>query len=125
MRRTIVIARKLRSTQTSAEEKLWAQLRDRRCEGVKFRRQVPIARSFADFACLPLGLTIELDGEHHDAQPLADALRREVIESHGFLELRFTNAEVNERLDWVMMEIRRAIDIARSRTPRDAHPRWR
>ena len=122
MRRAIVIARKLRRAQTSAEEKLWAQLRDRRCEGVKFRRQVPIANSVADFACLALGLTIELDGAGHDA--MADTKRREVIQSHGYFELRFTNAEVNERLDWVMTEIKRAIDVARGVDQRPSFPRW-
>jgi very-short-patch-repair endonuclease len=125
MRRAIVIARKLRRAQTSAEEKLWAQLRDRRCEGVKFRRQVPIANSVADFACVSLGLTIELDGEHHALQPVADALRRDVIQSHGYCELRFTNAEVYERLDWVMTEIKRAIDVARALEQRQAFPRWK
>ncbi len=124
MRRAIAIARKLRRAQTSAEEKLWAQLRDRRCEGVKFRRQVPVSNFVADFACLSLGLTIELDGDHHRLQPIADAIRREVIQSHGYFELRFTNAEVHERLDWVMTEIKRAIDIARGIPPRAPHPRF-
>jgi very-short-patch-repair endonuclease len=124
MRKMVPIARDLRQKQTSAEEKLWMQLRSRRCEGVKFRRQVPIANFVADFACFSLGLTIELDGKHHAAQPLSDAQRREVIESHGYLELRFTNDEVHQRLDWVMVEIRRAIDLARSRNMRGAHPRW-
>ena len=125
MRRSISIARKLRLTQTFAEEKLWQQLRDRRCEGVKFRRQVPIANSVADFACVSLDLTIELDGKHHAEQIVADRMRREVIESHGYLEIRFTNDEVHERLDWVMTEIKRAIDIARAGKPRAAHPRWK
>ena len=115
----------MRRTQTSAEEKLWQQLRDRRCEGVKFRRQFPIANSIADFACVSLALTIELDGKHHAEQIVADRMRREVIESHGYLELRFTNEEVNERLAWVMVEIKRAIDIARRLQPREAHPRWK
>ena len=125
MRRSISIARKLRRTQTSAEEKLWQQLRDRRCEGIKFRRQVPIANSVADFACVSLALTIELDGKHHAENVAADRMRREVIESHGYLELRFTNDEVNERLTWVMTEIKRAIDIARNLPPRVAHLRWK
>ena len=125
MRRSISIARKLRLTQTSAEEKLWQQLHDRRCEGVKFRRQVPIANSVADFACVSLALTIELDGKHHAERVVSDMMRREVIESHGYLEIRFTNDEVHERLDWVMTEIKRAIDIARAGKPRAAHPRWK
>ncbi len=123
-RRSIIIARKLRSRDTSPEEKLWEQLRDRRLEGLKFRRQVPINRYFADFACLEIGITIELDGVQHAHMIEADHARRDVIEAHGFLEVRFTNIEINERLDWVVQEIRRVIDIARARDMRDPRLRW-
>jgi very-short-patch-repair endonuclease len=123
-RRSIIIARKLRARETSPEEKLWEQLRNRRLEGLKFRRQVPIDRFVADFACLEIGLTIELDGIQHEQMIEADRARREAIEAHGFLEIRFTNAEINERLDWVIQEIRRAIDVARTRPMRAASPHW-
>jgi len=123
-RRAIIIARKLRARDTSPLERLWEQLRGRRCEGFKFRRQVPIDRFIADFACIDLGLTIELDGVHHAEQVEADRQRRHIIEARGYLEIRFTNTEINERLDWVMKEIHRAIDLARVRKMRDPHPRW-
>jgi len=123
-RHSIIIARKLRARDTSPEEKLWEQLRNRRLEGLKFRRQVPIDRYFADFACLELGITIELDGIQHAHMIEADRARRDVIEAHGFLEVRFTNIEINERLDWVVQEIRRAIDLARARDMRDPRMRW-
>jgi len=123
-RRSIIIARKLRARETTPEEKLWEQLRGRRLDGLKFRRQVPIDRFFADFACLEIGLTIELDGRHHDAQTGADNARRQIIEMQGFIEVRFTNLEINERLDWVVQEIRRMVDIARNRPMRAPRPRW-
>ena len=123
-RRSIIIARKLRARDTSPEEKLWEQLRNRRLEGLKFRRQVPIDRYFADFACLQLGITIELDGIQHEHMIEADRARRDVIEAQGFLEVRFTNIEINERLDWVVQEIRRVIDIVRARDMRDPRMRW-
>ncbi len=121
--KTTAIARRLRRDSTGAENILWHELRGGRLDGLKFRRQVPIANYVADFCCYSLGLTIELDGKHHAEQPLADAERSRVIESHGYLELRFTNDEVKERLDWVLQEIRRAADIARARTPRAPFPR--
>ncbi|MDB5597279.1 MAG: endonuclease protein [Hyphomicrobiales bacterium] len=121
--RSIPIARRLRADQTSAEGALWTQLRGRRLEGCKFRRQVPIGGFFADFACLDLGLTIELDGSHHALQMEADLARRALIEARGFVELRFTNVEIAERMDWVVQEIRRAIDTARGLPMRDARPR--
>jgi very-short-patch-repair endonuclease len=122
--RSILIARRLRADQTSAEAALWAQLRGRRLEGCKFRRQVPIGGFIADFACLDLGLTIELDGRHHALQMDADLVRRALIEVRGFVELRFTNVEIVERMDWVVQEIRRAIDAASGLEMRDARPRW-
>ncbi len=45
-------ARTLRRDQTDAERKLWSMLRNRQLGGRKFRRQVPIDRYFADFACV-------------------------------------------------------------------------
>jgi very-short-patch-repair endonuclease len=107
------IARRLRATETSAEDLLWQQLRNRRLDGLKFRRQVPVAGCIADFACTAARLTIEVDGVHHADQIEADLARTARIEAAGYLELRFTNDEVHSRLDWVLEEIRRMIDTAR------------
>jgi very-short-patch-repair endonuclease len=117
------IARRLRRDSTGCEDLLWQQLRNRRLAGLKFRRQVPIAGFVADFCCYDLGLTIEIDGKQHVEQADGDAARRAFIEKHGFIELRFTNDEVKERLDWVVREILRAVDIARTKAPRESLPR--
>jgi len=58
-------ARDLRSRSTDAEWKIWSILRNRQLGGFKFRRQVPIDRYFADFACLDAGLVVEIDGSQH------------------------------------------------------------
>src|ERR1700733_15222975 len=118
------IARKLRVNSTATEDKLWQVLRGRRLDGLKFRRQVPIAGFIADFCCHDLGLTIEVDGKQHLDQIERDQARRDLIERHGFNELRFTNDEMKERLDWVVEEIRRAADIARAQAPRAPFPRF-
>ena len=55
-------ARALRQTSTKAETLMWAQLRDRRLGGYKFRRQRPVGAYFADFACVEKRLIVELDG---------------------------------------------------------------
>ncbi len=119
------LARRLRADGAGAEQILWNELRASKLDGMKFRRQTPIAGFIVDFCCYSLGLTIELDGKHHELQPNADAERRAAIEAHGYHELRFTNDEVKDRLDWVLQEIRRAADIARARSPRPPHPRVR
>ncbi len=117
------LARRLRVHDTSPEALLWTCLRDRRLDGLKFRRQVPIDGFVADFCCVEIGLTLELDGRQHSETPERDAARRQCIEAAGYLELRFTNDEVKQRLDWVIEEIRRAADIARARSPRPSLPR--
>ena len=123
MSRLTPVARRLRREQTSTEDAVWRLLRGRRLAGLKFRRQVPIAGFVADFACLEIGLTIEIDGVQHANDVDADRRRRDSIESAGYLEIRFTNAEVMERPDWVEREILRAIDIAKTRQMRDSFPR--
>jgi very-short-patch-repair endonuclease len=124
MTRHTDIARRLRAEAPGPEEVLWKQLRNRRLDGWKFRRQTPIAGFVVDFCCWEARLSIELDGAQHAAQPLADAERRRAIEANGFLEIRFTNDEVRERLQWVLTEIRRALDLARAKAPREAAPRF-
>ena len=56
-------ARKLRREMTEAEGRLWEQLRDRRLDGLKFRRQAPIGSYVADFLCADAMLVVEVDGD--------------------------------------------------------------
>lgn len=93
---SIARARNLRQTQTYAEAALWEILRAGRLNGWKFRRQHPIGRYVADFACPQARLVIELDGGVHreEEQELRDLLRTEVIERFGWHVLRFTNDEI-------------------------------
>jgi hypothetical protein len=44
-------ARTMRRIATDAERKLWFLLRDRRLDGIKFRRQVPFKNYILDFVC--------------------------------------------------------------------------
>jgi very-short-patch-repair endonuclease len=87
-------ARRLRRSQTFAEEKLWAIVRGRRLDGFKFRRQVPINRYFADFVCRDANLIVELDGASHREREEQDARRAHDLEHCGFRVLRFDNEAV-------------------------------
>ena len=118
-KRSIRLARELRKRETSAEDLLWHELRGRRLDGFKFRRQAPIAGCIVDFTCVDARLAIEVDGQHHAGQADADQARREKVEAAGYLEMRFTNDEVRGRLAWVIEEIRRMLDVARGRAMRD------
>lgn len=89
---------------------MWAALRGRRLDGLKFRRQHPIGRYYADFACIEAGLVVELDGLSHEGEAveLRDQLRERDVEAAGWLVLRFTNRQVLDDLPGVLSAIRAA-----------------
>jgi very-short-patch-repair endonuclease len=101
------LCRKLRKTQTEAEELLWKRLRRKRLKGLKFRRQHPLGRYIADFYCPEARLVIELDGDVHELedQNEYDGLRREIIEVHGIRVLRIKNEEVERTIEKVLQRI--------------------
>jgi very-short-patch-repair endonuclease len=88
-----------------AEPALWALLRDRRLEGLKFRRQVPIGNYIADFVCLRHRLIIEADGPFHDERAAYDAERDAWLHGQGFVVLRFPNGVIDSRPHTVIAEI--------------------
>jgi very-short-patch-repair endonuclease len=100
-------ARSLRAAPTPAEEALWKLLRNRGCQGIKFRRQVTIRRFIADFCCPELRLIVELDGDVHLETGMAtrDEARDEVLQSLGFTVLRFPNEQVFRDPEGLLSEI--------------------
>lgn len=89
-------ARALRQSSTDAEHALWNALSNRRLDGHKFRRQYPIGPFFADFACVEVGLVVELDGSQH-FEPEAvekDRQRTRVLNANGFQVLRFDDRQM-------------------------------
>jgi uroporphyrinogen-III synthase len=103
----IRVGRELRQRQTEAETLLWERIRDRRLEGIKFRRQyaIPNTSYVADFFCHECGLVIELDGPIHEGQKQSDILRQEHIESLGYHVSRFSNELVFNDLKSVLAAI--------------------
>jgi len=101
------IARRLRRNLTIDEAKLWAELRLLREHGAHFRRQAPIGKYIVDFACFTRRLVIEVDGIQHDTSKgkSIDAVRDAFLASHSFKVLRYTNGEVTDTLEGVMMEV--------------------
>ena len=106
-------ARQLRRQSTDDEWKLWAVVRGRQLGGFKFRRQVPIDRYFADFACLEAKLIVEIDGSHHQERQVYDAARTEMLESYGWRVIRFHNHEVLTNPVGVGDTILRELELAR------------
>lgn len=101
-------ARHQRQTSGLAERHLWARLRKAQIDGHRFRRQHPVGRYFADFACDRLRLIIEIDGGVHrlDKVILRDHLRQTELESLGWTVLRFADNEVFEHPDRILTAIR-------------------
>jgi very-short-patch-repair endonuclease len=79
---SIPMARALRRSAPATETLLWSLLRDRRLDGLKFRRQVPLGPYVADFVCLRHRLIVEADGPFHD--PEADARRDAGLAARAF-----------------------------------------
>ena len=94
----------LRKNMPPAEQLLWARLRRRQLEGIRFRRQYGVGRYVVDFYSPEIRLAIEVDGESHlgaEAQAY-DAERQAYIESFGIRFLRFNNQQIYEELDAVI-----------------------
>jgi very-short-patch-repair endonuclease len=106
------LTRGLRRRQTKTEEMLWSRLRDRRFEGLKFRRQQQIQDYIVDFACLEAKLIIEIDGGQHNEEPFIeeDRLRTVSLEKEGFQVLRFWDSDVSRNLDGILERIKEAVD---------------
>jgi very-short-patch-repair endonuclease len=97
-------ARRLRQTQSVAEEILWQRLRRNQLNGWGFRRQAPAGRFVVDFLCRKLNLVVEVDGPKHDdqEQQLFDAARTAELEQLGFLVIRVKERVVRDATDHVI-----------------------
>ncbi|HLI80443.1 MAG TPA: DUF559 domain-containing protein [Candidatus Binataceae bacterium] len=102
-------SRRLRREQTPAEGFLWQQLRAKRLNGAKFRRQHPIGDHIVDFCCLQHRLVVEVDGAQHADEEKKDAARTARLEKHGFRIIRFCNDDVLRNLDAVLTTIVEAL----------------
>ncbi len=100
-------AQVLRAEHTPAERMMWQILRDRRLQGIKFRRQSPIGIFIADFHCRELNLVIEIDGQIHidPRQSDHDENRDFYLRSLGCTILRFPNREIFENREDVLSKI--------------------
>jgi very-short-patch-repair endonuclease len=105
---TLSFAKHLRRNMTDAETKLWQELRARRFENYKFKRQQPIGKYIADFVCFEHRLIVEVDGSQH-GDPHHDKVRDAWLQSQGFRVLRLWNNEVSQEMDGVLLTILAAL----------------
>ena len=109
--RTRAHAQALRESSTAAEAKLWWHLRNRRLQGLRFRRQHPFGRYILDFYCPEQKLVIEVDGSQHfeGVGVSYDAERTKYLEARGLTVMRFNNAEVLAETEAVLEAILEAV----------------
>ena len=107
----VAFVRQLRRDQTDPAKLLWYSLRNRRLFGLKFRRQYPVGSCLPDFYCHEYNLCVELDGGQHyeSAGVQHDEQRQAFLTSHGIHTLRFSNNDVLQNLEGVLLQIAEAI----------------
>jgi len=100
-------AKALRQEMTKEEKIMWGILRNRRLNGLKFRRQHPVLDYIVDFYCHEYKLIVEIDGGIHQLKENIeyDKDRTEIFEEEGLQVLRFTNKEILENIDQVKAAI--------------------
>nr|WP_049823347.1 DUF559 domain-containing protein [Bradyrhizobium sp. WSM2254] len=100
-------AKRLRCEMTRAETLLWRYLKADRLAGLAFRRQTPMGHYIADFVAHSCKLIVELDGESHNFEERIwhDERRDQWFASRGYRVLRFTNDDVMNNLEGVVLSI--------------------
>lgn len=78
----------MRREPTEAEKLFWWEVRDRRLDGHKFKRQYLVGGYIADFVCIERKLIVELDGAQHVDATEYDAKRSDTLQLLGFRVLR-------------------------------------
>ena len=97
-----------RGNPTEAEALLWTQLRGRRLEGLKFRRQHALGAFILDFYCASARLVVEVDGGVHRDVVATDQARDRELTSAGYRVVRVSNTRVFEEMAGVLNDIRAA-----------------
>jgi very-short-patch-repair endonuclease len=112
-------AAEMRRNPTEWEKRLWRELSGVKI-GHKFRRQHVIAPYIADFFCPAKGMIVEIDGGTHD--PAADAARDRFTASKGFHTLRFSNLDIRDNMEGVLLTIVGALQDRPDRWAGVPHP---
>ena len=99
------LARQLRKNSTLSEVLLWQYLKGKQMFGYDFDRQKPVDNYIVDFFCNELMLAIEIDGDTHNYKIERDIKRQKRLEASGIRFLRFTDKDVKENIEGVVMMI--------------------
>lgn len=100
-------ARQLRKRQTETEKLLWFSIRNRKLNGIKFKRQQVIGSYIVDFVSFEKMLIIELDGGQHNSPNviIKDRIRTEYLIGLGFTVVRYWDNDVFNHLEAVLEDL--------------------
>jgi len=98
-------AAEMRREPTPAENMLWLELSAHKLNGLKFRRQHPLAGYIVDFCNIEHGLIVEVDGDTHAGKEGQDEERTKILNALGYRVIRFTNEDVMQRIQSVLEQI--------------------
>ena len=94
-----------RKHQTEAEWKFWNLVLKKDMTWYRFLRQKPIWNYILDFYCDRLKLWIEIDDKSHDWKWEEDEERTKYLNNLWIKIIRYTNEDINYRLDGVMLDL--------------------
>jgi very-short-patch-repair endonuclease len=97
-------AKAMRRAPVLYERRMWALLRGRHLDGLKFQRQRVIGRYIVDFVCFRHRLIVEADGPQHEDR-VEDAARDAWLAGQGFRVLRFRNSQIENHRHEVIAAI--------------------
>ena len=109
-RELLLVSKQLRKSQTEVEEIVWKNLKSKKLNGLKFRRQVPYDTFVLDFLCPSKKVILEIDGKIHLKSKIRDQERDEYFLEKGYKILRVKNEEVLYDLDSVLQRIKKACE---------------
>ena len=98
-------ARRMRKNPTHAENLLWNEIKNKKLNGIKFRRQHAVEYFIVDFYTRDFNLIIEVDGDVHNEKEEEDKSRQAFLEGSDFKVIRFSNEEILNSMKSVLERI--------------------
>lgn len=114
--------RKLRKDATPSEQILWEYLRNRKCLGIKFRRQYSIDQFVIDFFSPELKLALEVDGKIHLKKEVKnhDENRDGYLRTYGIKFIRLKNEMIIDDIEGSLELIKRKILEIKATSPKSS-----
>ena len=102
----IYFSKKNRHAGILSEVLFWQQVHKGKFYGINFNRQKVIGNYIVDFYVPSLSLVVEIDGWSHNYKEEYDTQRDNYLKSCGLTIFKVADADVKQRLSWVLDNLR-------------------